>query len=140
MMGLRPIVLDDFGLQAAVEWQLEEFRMKTGLACGGDIGLLPEDLDREVSTAVFRIFQEALANAARHAGATQVTVALRQEAGSIILEVRDDGRGITEQETNGSQSLGILGMSERAAAFGGEIRIGGEPGEGTTLILTVPAG
>jgi|GEM_PF-5162438 len=139
MMGLRPIILDDFGLAATIEWHLEEFTRHTGIGCDSRLDPVTNDLDRNVSTAVFRIFQEALANVARHAAATRVIVDLRLEAGAIVLEVGDNGRGITDPEKTGPRSLGILGMRERALAFGGELRIDGEAGKGTTLYLSLPA-
>jgi hypothetical protein len=138
MMGLRPIILDDFGLAAAVEWQAAEFTRNTGVPVDSRLDPLPEEPDPKVSTAVFRIFQEALTNVTRHAGASRVSVRLHADGEAIVLEVRDNGRGIMEHETADPNSLGILGMSERAAAFGGEIRIEGEPGKGTTLTLHMP--
>jgi signal transduction histidine kinase len=101
-------------------------------------------MQEDTAIAVFRIFQEALTNVARHARATKVAVVLRESERSLfgdeslVLEIRDNGRGITEEEVLNQESLGLLGMKERVLAFGGELSIHGEPGGGTTLILKIP--
>ena len=95
-------------------------------------------MNQEQSTAVFRIFQEALTNVLRHAQATSVDVASKVEGGEFVLTVRDDGRGITEEEKTGRQSLGILGMRERARLVGAEVDIGGGEGGGTVVTVRVP--
>jgi PAS domain S-box-containing protein len=135
---LRPGLLDDLGLGAAIEWQAQEFQARTGISC--DLQLTGKDLvlDQHLCTALFRIVQEALTNVARHAAATRVLVSLREEAERLELEVRDDGRGITEGEAADRRSLGLLGMRERAALFGGTVSVLGEPGRGTTVRVEVP--
>lgn len=135
---LRPGVLDDLGLRAAVEWQAREFTRRTAIRCDvvSDEGEL--DLTSDQSTAVFRIFQEILTNVARHAGATRVNVKLRVAGGVLMLDARDDGRGINPDEMAGARSLGLLGMRERAIAIGGELQIRPASGGGTTVALTVP--
>jgi PAS domain S-box-containing protein len=136
---LRPGVLDDLGLTAAVEWATREFQSRTGTDCRLD---LPEDdivTDRELATSLFRILQESLTNVARHANATQVAVRLTRDDGSMTLEVHDDGKGIGEEQLSDRSSLGILGMRERALLLGGELAISGAPGEGTTIKVRVPA-
>jgi len=135
---LRPFVLDDLGLVAALEWQLQEFTKRTEIPFEFATDFDYVTLEQDTATAVFRIFQETLTNVARHSGATKVTVLLREEDGSISLEIRDNGRGITEGEILSTKSLGILGMKERALVFGGELRISGEPGGGTAVILKIP--
>ena len=135
---LRPRMLDDLGLVAAMEWQAREFERRTGLRCefhsdAGDVPLSP-DLD----TAVFRIFQEALTNVARHAGATRVRLTLLATAQHLRLEIRDNGRGITERELANSRSLGLLGMRERALILGGHVHISGTPDQGTTVAVQIP--
>jgi signal transduction histidine kinase len=137
---LRPGVLDDLGLIAAIEWQAQEFQTRTGIQC--QVVLPPDEvpLDQERSTAVFRIFQEILTNVARHARATAVDSRLTRAADSLILEVTDNGRGITENEISGSKSLGLLGMRERALLLGGEVTISGTPGQGTTVTVSIPLG
>lgn len=135
---LRPGILDDLGLAAAVEWQLQEFQAHTGLQC--ELTALVEDIDLapDGATAVFRIFQETLTNIVRHAQATQVKVQLGADAGWLWLQVQDDGRGITEAELSGSKSFGLLGMRERVALLDGSISIDGAPGQGTTVLVKVP--
>ena len=96
------------------------------------------DLSREKATAVFRILQEALTNVLRHAHATRVNITIAEEDGEIVFEIRDNGRGITEDEKAGSRSLGLIGMRERAHLVGGRIEITGVGGRGTVLTLRVP--
>jgi PAS domain S-box-containing protein len=134
---LRPGVLDDLGLVAAVEWAAEEFQARTGIRCQVSMPETNPAIDAERATALFRIFQETLTNIARHAGATRVTIGLSQEDGHLSLEVRDNGRGIGEDQLSASGSLGILGMRERALLLGGEFFIG-NPGSGTTVRVRMP--
>lgn len=135
---LRPGVLDDLGLTAAIEWQALEFQERTGIRC--ELELPEEDLllDQDRSSAIFRIFQELLTNIARHADATCATISLIKRTSRITLEVRDNGRGIEEEEISHAKSFGILGMRERALLLGGEFHIAGAPGEGTKVILDIP--
>jgi signal transduction histidine kinase len=135
---LRPGVLDDLGLVAAIEWAVEEFQARTGIeSCvslpDGDMALDPEP-----ATALFRILQEALTNVARHARATRVTVQLAQQNGDLSLEVRDNGRGVQQEQLVDGRSLGILGMRERALLLAGEFSIHGTPDEGTTVKVRIP--
>jgi signal transduction histidine kinase len=135
---LRPGVLDDLGLTAAIEWQAREYQGRTGIICDVkvDLGDLVVDPDR--STALFRIFQEILTNVARHAQATKVEVMMKTTGAEVLLEVKDNGRGIKPGEIAGSKSLGLLGMRERAIILGGEVEISGAPGNGTTVSVKVP--
>ena len=135
---LRPSVLDDLGLAAAIEWQAEQFQARTGIVCRCDCPHEEVELTRGQSTAIFRIFQEALTNVLRHARATRVHITLERDEGDIVLSVRDDGRGITEGEKQGRQTLGLLGMRERAHLVGGEVNVAGVEGEGTTVVVRVP--
>jgi PAS domain S-box-containing protein len=137
---LRPGVLDNLGLEAAVEWQAQEFERRTGISCAVAVGAPGAALGRELSTAMFRILQEALTNVARHAGASAVAVSLRPEGRDLVLEVADDGKGIGEEQAAGGGSLGLLGMRERARLLGGEVRVVGRPGAGTTVVARVPLG
>jgi len=136
---LRPGVLDDLGLAAAVEWAAEEFQTRTGMECHVSLPDSEISLDPERATALFRIFQETLTNVARHAHATEVKVRLARSNGDLFLEVHDNGKGISEGELSESQSLGILGMRERALVLGGELTITGAPGKGTTVNVRIPA-
>jgi signal transduction histidine kinase len=135
---LRPSVLDELGLVAAIEWHAQEFQSRTSIECHVSTTLTDLPLDGELSTALFRICQESLTNVARHADATHVTVRLSADEERLILCVEDNGRGITEQEQTGTTSLGLLGMKERAFLLGGQLSIEGEPGAGTTVTVRMP--
>ena len=137
---LRPGVLDDLGLVAAIEWQIEQFQSRSGLKVHWTNNTNEIDLSRERATAVFRILQEILTNVLRHARATNLYVKLRRSKQFFELEVKDDGQGITESQLMNTQSLGLLGMKERALLVGGEVRITGKEGGGTTVVVRVPLG
>jgi PAS domain S-box-containing protein len=136
--GLRPGVLDDLGLDEAIEWQAHEFQARAGIRV--DLSLPEKELklDRDRATAIFRIFQELITNVARHSGATGVSVQLTPELGGVVLEVSDNGRGITASELAMPNSLGLLGMRERAAQFGGSLEIMGREGHGTRALVRIP--
>jgi signal transduction histidine kinase len=136
---LRPGILDDLGLAAAVEWVTEEFQARTGTKVQLTLPGVDLVIDREHATALFRILQEILTNVARHANATQVSVRLVQEEGSLILEVHDNGKGVSKEDLSAGRSLGILGMRERALLLGGELAISGAPALGTTVTVRIPA-
>jgi len=137
---LRPSLLDDFGLVAAMEWQVGEFQKLTGISI--EISAKPEDivLDRDRSTVLFRIFQELLTNVARHADATKVKVSLVEEADKdkIVLTLKDNGRGITKEQISDPRSFGLLGIRERVRSWQGEFKISGIPGKGTTAVVSIP--
>ncbi len=137
---LRPGLLDDLGLIAAIEWQAEEFQNRTQIKC--ELTLGPEDivLDRECSTAIFRIFQETLTNIARHANATKASINLTEKGGKLTLKVGDNGRGITEEQIYDSKSFGLIGIRERVAFLGGKVKIKGVPDKGTTITVSIPFG
>jgi PAS domain S-box-containing protein len=135
---LRPGILDNLGLPAAIEWATEEFQDRTGIKCHLEMQEAGIVLDRERTTAVFRIFQETLTNVARHSGATELQVRLLRQNANTILEVRDNGVGMQLQHLTGTESLGILGMRERALFLGGQFEIAGRPGEGTTVSVSIP--
>jgi PAS domain S-box-containing protein len=135
---LRPSVLDDLGLAAALEWQAQQFQTRTGIECNCDCPLEDLDLTEAQATAVFRIFQESLTNILRHARADRVDISMRLESGKFVLTVRDNGRGITEQQRAGQNTLGLLGMRERARLVGGEVEIEGVKGRGTTVTVRLP--
>lgn len=135
---LRPVMLDQLGLADAMEWQAQEFRNKSGIPCKTIILLENKKVDRNLSTAVFRIFQEALTNISRHSGAGSVRMDLVEKKGWLNLLVRDDGRGITEVEKKDIQSLGIAGMRERAKMLGGKLKICGLPHQGTVVFARLP--
>jgi signal transduction histidine kinase len=137
---LRPSILDNLGLTAAIRWQAQEFQTRTGVKC--IFSRLPKDvaLDADRSTAVFRIFQELLTNVARHAGATTVRIKLENTGRDLVLQVRDDGKGIPEDAITSSNSLGLLGIRERAEWLGGAVDIRGVAGAGTAVTLEIPLG
>jgi len=137
--GLRPEVLDEIGLGAAIDWQAREFQRRTGVRCHVELPPKFVDPDKERSTAIFRIFQELLTNVARHANATRVDVRLEetQEEG-LRLTVADNGRGIQASEFESPTSLGFLGLKERVLAFSGTIDVNGEEAKGTTVSVTIP--
>ncbi|MEW6571840.1 MAG: PAS domain-containing sensor histidine kinase [Nitrospirota bacterium] len=136
---LRPGLLDDLGLTAAIEWQTCEFWKRTGIRCELNLNLSEElVVDQDVSTSVYRIFQEALTNIVRHAGATEMKISLRKEKDNIVLEVSDNGRGITEDQISNARSYGLTGIRERAFLLGGKVEIRGISGKGTTLTVSIP--
>ncbi len=135
---LRPKILDDLGLLPAIEWQLDEFGRRTSLQCSLTSMLEQVDLDVERATPVFRIFQEALTNIARHAQATEVRVILDSDDGKMRLEITDNGVGFEEDKRGGELTFGLLGMKERASMLSGDLEIISRGGEGTTVRLTVP--
>jgi signal transduction histidine kinase len=136
---LRPGILDHLGLVAALEWQANEFQLRTGIRCEVSTRLNESQLDPELTTAFFRIFQETLTNVIRHAAATRVKVQLKEEASRIILEVRDNGRGIGRDEISDPRSMGLLGMRERAALLGGDFSIRRlSAGKGTRARVAIP--
>lgn len=133
---LRPSVLD-LGLAAALEWQAQEFQARTGIRCKLRLSA-QEAVAADVSTTLFRIFQEALTNIARHAGATQAEVVLKKQPDGLVLLIRDNGRGFDPANSSPSKSLGLLGMRERAATLGGQVDISSAPGKGTRVTARIP--
>jgi signal transduction histidine kinase len=131
--------LDDLGLAAAIEWQAGEFTSRNGIACEVSVPPIDLHLDGDRATATFRIFQECLTNVIRHANAKLVRVALCQEDENILLVVEDDGIGFSETRiSNSLDSLGLLGMKERAQFCGGDVQISSSTGSGTTVTVRVP--
>ena len=135
---LRPAILDDFGLVAAIEWQLKEFQSRSGLACELQAGLEQVELERDSATAIFRVFQETLTNIARHAQASTVQVRLYEQPGGLVLQVRDNGRGVNLAEQLPGRSFGLVGMRERVRMLSGQLDIESAPGQGTTVTVRVP--
>ncbi|UCG55147.1 MAG: PAS domain S-box protein [Dehalococcoidia bacterium] len=135
---LRPGVLDDLGISAAIEWQVGEFEKLTKIE--SEFSSNPRDiiLDQERSIVIFRIFQEILTNIIRHANATKVKVSLKEKGGSIILKVCDNGKGISKKQIADPKSFGLIGMRERVRPWKGNIGISSGPSEGTTLEVSIP--
>lgn len=135
---LRPSLLEDLGLKAAFEWQIEQFSRRTGVTTELDVQVDEGNLDASVSLVLFRILQEALTNVARHAKASWVRVELKPSEGGVCLKVVDNGRGISQDETTGPGALGILGMRERISAHDGTLELRARTGGGTSLVATIP--
>jgi len=135
---LRPIGLDELGLVAAIELHARKFQDRTGIIVECDCREQSLKLSQDQSTAIFRIFQEALTNILRHARAARVTVQTQEENEEFILTIIDNGRGITDDEKSGQLTLGLLGMRERAHLIGGNIEITGSDGKGTVVIVRIP--
>lgn len=136
---LRPPLLDNLGLAAAIDWQARELKRR----CGIEFNLLLiEDInvkDKKTGTAIMRILQEALTNIARHSKATEVSISLcRNDTNDLVLEIFDNGCGISQEEMDAPQAFGLMGMRERARLCHGELTIKGIPGEGTTIRLEIP--
>jgi signal transduction histidine kinase len=134
---LRPLVLDDLGLVPAIEWLVQSFSQRHGVPCALDIDESLE-LGEPHATAVFRIVQESLVNVAKHAGATQAWVRVAREGGEIVLAVRDNGAGFDTAGARRPQSLGLIGLRERALLLQGSVRITSQPGEGTEVVARIP--
>jgi len=135
---LRPSMLDDLGLVAAIQWQAEEFEKRMGIKCAAAVDFEEIELDEEKRTAIFRIFQETLTNIARHADATRARVYLRKRAKRLELEVRDNGKGITEEQISDPKAYGLLGIRERVQFLDGEVKISGTPNKGTKVLVKIP--
>jgi len=135
---LRPYILDELGLIPAIEWQAQEFQDITGIKCSFTLPNVELFLDSEKSTAIFRIFQEALTNIARHSKAKLISISIHIKAETLMLIVKDNGIGIAQEQTKDFKSLGIIGMKERALILGGEVTVEGTPGKGTEVRVEIP--
>jgi two-component system sensor histidine kinase UhpB len=135
---LRPGILDELGLVPAIEWQAQEFNNRTNIDIEYNLPKEEIILDQSKATAVFRIFQEALTNIARHANASKVKIDLEQSDGNLKLKVTDNGKGITQNQINNPKSFGILGMKERALVFGGTVTIKSTMDIGSIVELGIP--
>ncbi len=135
---LRPGLLDHLGIAAAIAWQAKRFGDRTGIPCAVAHPEREIDLERDRSTALFRIFQEALTNVARHSGADRAAVALSEVRGVVVMTVEDNGKGISMERIADGRSLGLVGMRERVRPFGGAIEFGSNDGSGTSLTVRIP--
>jgi signal transduction histidine kinase len=135
---LRPQILDDVGLVAALEWHARDFEKRTGVKCRVRCRGTAASVDVSRSTALFRIFQEILTNVIRHAGASRVFITLTIGLSSVRLDVRDNGKGMSGRPAMPGKHLGLLGMQERAGAFGGVVRFSTAPSKGTTVRVSIP--
>jgi len=135
---LRPSILDDLGLFAAVELEMQTFEERTGIECELSIPESPPALDKAAATAIYRMVQEALTNVARHSNASRVELRVRERGGHLLLEIRDDGRGISDEQLTDPASLGLAGIRERAEILGGTAHFEGVPGRGTIVSIRLP--
>ncbi len=135
---LRPRVLDHLGLQAAIEWQAKNFSHRTGIRCVCDLPPLGRAVPEDIATALFRIVQETLTNAARHAQCSEVSIRLEMESQTLVLTVADNGKGTTTKMLHSDRSYGILGIRERTHGLGGTMTFTSEKGKGTTVMVRIP--
>ena len=135
---LRPEALDHLGLPEAIKEEAERFTGRTGERCEVEITGLPEEIPPEVTTSAFRIFQEALTNVARHAEATTVRVSCHAPGDTLEITIADDGKGIPAGEEARVESLGLLGMRERAELLGGRLQVTKDPSGGTRVTASLP--
>ena len=135
---LRPGILDELGVVAAIKWMGKNFQNRTGISCKVTVQGADNISDSARSTAIFRVVQEAMTNVMRHAAASQVIVSLEKKDDTLVLEVRDNGIGIKEERIFHSKSLGLVGIRERVLMLGGEASISGKPGEGTIVRAIFP--
>ncbi|MDZ4796094.1 MAG: PAS domain S-box protein [Bacteroidota bacterium] len=135
---LRPSLLDDLGLTAAIEWQLAEFEKRSGIRTHFNSDVEDVGLNESVKTALFRVFQESLTNVARHSDARNVTVSFISVRNHFVLSIADDGKGFDKQKIADKRTLGILGMKERTAMINGTYEIKSSTGKGTAVIVKVP--
>ena len=137
---LRPGILDELGVVAAIKWMAKNFQNRTRIRCIVAAQGVDKVSDPARATAIFRIVQEALTNVSRHAAASQVNVSLEKKGDTLVVEVRDNGIGIMEGKIFDSKSLGLIGIRERVLLLGGEASISGKPGEGTLARVILPMG
>ena len=135
---LRPGILDHLGLAAAIEWQAGEFQKRTGIKCEVEFDPENVEVNPDLTTPLFRIFQESLTNILKHANATEAKGSLRLTNSSIILEITDNGMGITEEDLSKPNSFGLLGMRERVYPWGGKVTVRGIKNKGTTVEVIIP--
>ena len=136
--ALRPGILDDLGLAEAIEWQAGDFQNRTKVKCRVNLDLPDTAFEKEHSTAIFRIVQETLTNVARHANATMASISLKKKAGELMLEVKDNGKGIPKNKIFHPKSFGLMGIRERAHVLGGKSKIKATSKKGTTVTVVIP--
>jgi two-component system, NarL family, sensor histidine kinase UhpB len=136
---LRPLMLDDLGLVPSLEWLVENFSQRTGIACELSVGERELALSKAHASAIFRIVQESLTNIAKHAEASHAEIVLQRDDDELVVRVADDGVGFSPQAPRKPGSLGLFGLRERASLIGGEASIISAPGEGTTIVVRLPA-
>jgi two-component system sensor histidine kinase UhpB len=138
---LRPAILDDLGIEAALEWQTADFTRRTGIHVDLEVASTPtRGIGPDQATALFRIVQEALTNVVRHAEARRVAVCLAAEGPEAVLVVSDDGRGLPPRKPGERDGLGVIGMRERATILGGRVELSSRAGGGTMVVAHLPLG
>jgi signal transduction histidine kinase len=136
---LRPSILDDLGLIAAIDWQSKEFGRRSGISTEFTSTMPEFGYSSGIAIGLFRICQESLTNVARHAEASKIRISLeKHDKDKILLKIEDNGKGFEVRQIGDKKTLGLLGMRERTLMMGGEFRIESDPGKGTTLFVTVP--
>lgn len=135
---LRPGILDHLGLFPAIEWKIRQFRLRTKICCTFTLGKMEVTFDKNETTIIYRIFQEILTNIIRHSKATHVRVLLNKKDNYFVLKVIDNGVGFQPDSSTQTNSLGLMGMEERALSIGGELHINTAPGKGTTIKFLLP--
>jgi PAS domain S-box-containing protein len=135
---LRPLMLDDLGLVPSIEWLVENFAQRTGIACELSIGDRDLNLSREHATAIFRIIQESLTNVAKHAQATHADITIETENHALVVRIEDDGVGFAPGAPRKPHSFGLFGLRERASLMGGEASIASASGQGTRIEVRLP--
>lgn len=135
---LRPFALDNLGLLEGMQWEIEKFEKRTNIKCELDLGFDDSHLALDLSITIFRIFQEALTNVIRYAEADKLSLTLKEEKRCIHLVIVDNGKGIPEHRIRAKDAFGLMGMRERAHAWGGEFTIKGTPGKGTEIRVHIP--
>lgn len=135
---LRPLILEDFGIAEAIRAHIQDFERLTEVPCEFSVGPPNIEAPKDVTIALFRIFQEALTNVARHAHATRVFIKLLADDKKIYMEIRDNGKGIQEEQLQDPHAFGLIGMQERARILNGTVRFTNSPGQGTTVVVTLP--
>ncbi len=136
---LRPRVLDELGIIAAIKWQIDTVKAQTNIDFDFEFSEEFSATDPKITTALFRIFQESLTNIIRHSGATKVSIRMKKKDDTIVMGIKDNGKGIPESSKLRPGSMGLLGIRERAHELGGEVRIKGVAGKGTSIRVSIPA-
>ncbi len=131
-------MLDDIGLSGTLEWLVMDYEKRTGIACSFENSLSKDNFTPAFSTAVYRIIQESLTNVARHAQANAVSIKMNTINDELVIQIEDDGVGIAKEAVSTPGSVGILGMTERAYNFGGNLVVSGQRQQGTLVELTMP--
>jgi two-component system sensor histidine kinase UhpB len=135
---LRPKMLDDLGLEPALQWLGADFTRRTKIACKVTVDVLPRAIGRNAATTLYRVIQEALTNIGRHSKAVHADVRLIFSDGMLNLQIEDDGIGITAEQATAPNSYGLIGLRERVEGLGGSLSISGEPRSGTILLAHIP--